>query len=74
MQNNLKWLLPENVSTRSSYTRTRLSSKFTRTKYQTLKDHQHDTVYYAECPENNCTKNYTGETRRHLIERVIDHH
>ena len=70
MQSNLKWLLPENVTTRSAYTGTKLSSKFTRTKDETLKEHQHDIVCYAECPENNCTENYTGETGRHLIELV----
>ena len=36
------------------------SSKFTRTKDQTLKEHQHDIVYHAECPENNFAESYTG--------------
>lgn len=30
-------------------------------------------VYYAECPENNCLGNYTGETGRRLIECILDH-
>ena len=66
MQNNLKWLLPENVATCSAYTGTKISSKFTRTKDEALKEHQHYIVYYAECPENNCTKKYSGETGRRL--------
>ena len=42
MQNNLEQLQAENVTTRSAYTGTELSSKFTRTKDETLKEHQHD--------------------------------
>ena len=29
-------------------------------------------VYYAECPENNCSENYTAEKGRRLTEHVID--
>ena len=62
MQNNLKELLPENVTTKFAYTGTELSSKFLSTKDRTFKEHRHGIVYYAECPESNYSKNYTGET------------
>ena len=35
--------------------------------------HNHDIVYYNECPEEQCNKNYIGETRRRINERIIDH-
>ena len=54
-----------------AYSGTERSSKF-QLKDQT-NDHQHDVVYYAKCPEEQCTKDYTGETGRRLIERVKDH-
>ena len=65
-------VLPCNVKTCTAYSGTKLSSKF-QLKDQTKKDHQHDVVYYAKCPEEQCTEDYTGETGRPLIERVKDH-
>ena len=61
-----------NVKTYTTYSGTKLSSKFP-LKDETKKDHQHDVVYYAKCPEEQCTEDYTGETDRYLIERVKDH-
>ena len=29
-------------------------------------------IYYRKCPKEQCTKDYTGETGRRLIERVKD--
>ena len=37
MKNNLKYVLPENVTTRVTYSGTRLSSKFTKIKDKTCK-------------------------------------
>ena len=54
----IKRVLPQNVTARSVYIGTKICSKFTRTKDQTLKEHQHDIVNYAECRERNCTKNW----------------
>ena len=31
------------------------------------------TVYYGKCSQNNCTKNYTGETGGFVVEQVIEH-
>ena len=62
MKNSLKWVLPENVTTRVTYSGTRLSSKFTKIKDKTVKEHQYDIVYYVKCPENQCSEDYTEET------------
>ena len=35
--------------------------------------HQHNVVYHAECPEPNCSSNYTGQTKCRLLKRVIQH-
>ena len=37
-----------------------------------MKDHQHDVVCYAKCPEEQCTEDYTGEIERRLIKSVKD--
>ena len=50
----------------------RLKDKFN-IKTKTVKEHQHDIIYYNECPEGNCSEKYVGETSRRLPERVIDH-
>ena len=65
-------VLPCTVKTLTAYSGTKLSSEF-QLKDHTKKDHQHDVVYYAKCPEEQCTEDYTGETGRRLIERVKDH-
>ena len=52
MKSSLKCVLPENVTTRVTYSGTRLSSKFTKTKDKTVKEHRHDIVYYVKCPES----------------------
>ena len=69
----LKCVLPENVTTRVTYSGTRLSSKFTKIKDKTKKEHQHDIVYYVKCLESQCSEDHTGETARRLSERAFDH-
>ena len=61
-----------NVTTCIAYSETKLSSRF-QLKDQTKKDHQNHVVYYAKCPEEQCTEDCNGETGRCLIERVKDH-
>ena len=73
MKNSLNCMLPKNVTTRATYLGTRLSSKFTEIDDKTVKEHQHDNVYYVKCPESQCLEDYTGETARRLSERVHDH-
>ena len=72
MKKALKSKLPNNIVTKAAYPAMRLKDKFN-TKSKTVKEHQHDITYYVECPEENCYKNYVGETGRRLSERVIDH-
>ena len=66
-------MLLENVTTRVTYSGTRLSSKFTKIKDITVKEHQRNIVHYVKYPESKCSENYTGETARRLSERVLDH-
>ena len=73
MKNCLKCVLLKNVITRVTYSGTRLSSKFTKIKDKTVKENQHDIVYYVKYPESKCSEDYTGETARRLSERVLDH-
>ena len=66
---------PCNVKTCIAYFGDKLtsnSSKF-QLKDQTKKDHRHDVVYYAKCPEKECTEGYTAETGKHLTEHVKHH-
>ena len=70
---SLKCVLPENVTTRLTYSGTRLSSKFTKINDKTVKEHQHDIVYFVKCPESHCSEDYTGEAARRLSKRVLDH-
>ena len=65
-------VLPCNVKTYVIYSRIKLGSRF-QIKDHTKKDHQHDVVYYVQCPEKQCTEDYTGGTGRSLIERVKGH-
>ena len=66
-------MLLENVTTKITYSGTRLSSKFTKIKDITVKKHQCNIVHYVKYPESKCSENYTGETARRLSERVPDH-
>ena len=34
--------------------------------------HQNNVLYYGKCPNPNCEDDYTSETDRGVIERVID--
>ena len=72
MNKFLTRVLPCNVQTCTAHSGTKLTSKF-QVKDQTKKTHQHDVVYYAKCPEEQRTEDYTGGTSRRLIERVKDH-
>ena len=71
MKKTLKSKLPANV-TEPAYQAMRLKGKFN-IKTKTVKEQQHDIMYYIECPEENCNENYVGETGCRLFERVIGH-
>ena len=54
------------------YNTKKLSSNFP-VKDKTNPHHRHNIVYNAECPEPNCSSNYTGQTKCRLLKRVIQH-
>ena len=64
-------VLPCNVKTCIIYYGTKLSSRF-QLKDQMKKGHQHEVVYYAKYPKEQCTEDYMEESGRHLIEQVKD--
>ena len=64
--------LPKDVKIKTCYTGKR-SSSFFQTKDKTRKEHEHDLVYHAKCPNEECTDDYIGEIARRIAERVKDH-
>ena len=72
MKNSLKRVLPDNVKTRVTYSRQKLSTKL-QIKDKTKDQHKHDLAYYSKCPEPTCNEDYLGETGRRIIERSTDH-
>ena len=69
MRNRFKHSFP-NTKISITYKSTKLSSKFS-TKDKIKKDHNHDIVYLAKCPD--CSETYIGETARRLSRRVEEH-
>ena len=69
LQNTLNKNLVD-VRTRVIYKGTRLSSCFN-IKDEIAKQHKHNVVYVAQCPD--CDDKYVGETGRRLQERVKEH-
>ena len=61
-----------NTVMRSTYNSERLSSRFT-IKDPTKFEHRHNVTYYAKCGKKACKENYTGQTKRRMQERIIDH-
>ena len=68
----MRKILPNNVKPRIAFTGRKVGTSF-QIKDKTEMKHNHDTVYYNECPEEQCDKNYIGETGRRISERIIDH-
>ena len=54
------------------YKAKKLGTKFP-VKDQTPKEHLHNVVYHAKCPNKKCKSSYTGETRCRTEKRVIHH-
>ena len=61
-----------NVAVRVVFSGTKLASKFSN-KDPTLKKHQHNVIYRADCPADNCNAQYIGETCRRLETRAEEH-
>ena len=72
MKRNLKKKLTNNVKPQITYTGRKLGSLF-QTKDQTIFEHKHVVIYYANCSAENCVDDYFGETARRVNERIIDH-
>ena len=72
MKKSISKLLPSEIKTQVAYTGKKLSTCFN-VKDQSKSDHQHDVVYYADCPNEICTENYIGENGRRISEPIKDH-
>ena len=72
LKRNLKSLLPSTVKANIGFTGKKLSTCF-QIKDQTKFEHKHDIIYWATCPEDNCSENYIGENGRPISERIIDY-
>ena len=72
MNSNIQRILPSIVKTRITYTGTKLGTKF-QINDLTKNQHEHDLIYYSKCPEQNCDKDYLGETGGRRIEGAADH-
>ena len=64
--------LPENVKIIITYQSKKLSLKFP-TKDKAEFQHQNNLVYYSQCPNDQCRKDYVGESDRRIEQRIIDH-
>ena len=72
VERNLKSLLTSTVKANIGFTGKKLSTCF-QIKDQTKFEHKYDIIYLATCPEDNCSENYIGESRRWISEIIIDH-
>ena len=68
----MRKILPNNVKPRTAFTGRKVGTSF-QIKDKTEMKHNHYIVYYNECSEEQCNKNYIGETGRRISERIIDH-
>ena len=65
---NLKSLLPSTVKANIGFTGKKLSTCF-QIKEQTKFEHKYDIIYFATCPEDNCSENYIKESGRRISEK-----
>ena len=72
MKRRISKLLPPELKTQVTYTGKKLGTSFN-AKGQSKFDHQHDVVYYVDCPNETCRENYIGESGRRISERIKDH-
>ena len=68
----MRKMLPNDLKPRIAFTSRKVVISF-QIKDKTEMKHNHDIVYYNECPEEQCNENYIGETGRRISERIIDH-
>ena len=72
LRNTLKSVIPANNTCKIIYNGTKLTSKFN-IKGKISKEHKHDLICKAQCPDLNCDETYIGEIGRRFSERIIDH-
>ena len=72
LQHTLKTVVPANNTCKIICTGTKLASKF-HIKDKISKEHKHDLIYKAQCPDLYCDETYIGEIGRRFSERIIDH-
>ena len=67
LNKTLKNVLPSYVKTNIADTGQKLKSRF-QINDKVNEKHKHDLIYYTQCPEAFCKKDYLGETGRSIIE------
>ena len=72
MERRISKLLPAEIKTQVTYTGAKLSAYF-KVKDQSKFEHQHEVVYYADCPNEKCRENYICESGRRILGRIKDH-
>ena len=72
MKKRFRNLLPWFVIPKEVFTGSKLSLKF-KTKNKTIFNYNHDVIYYGNCPENGCPKNYVRKAARRISHRVLNH-
>ena len=68
MKRRISKLLPPEFKTQVTYIGKKLNTCF-KLKDQSKFDHQHDVVYYPDCPNETCRENYLGESGRRTHKR-----
>ena len=72
LRNTLKSVIPANNTRKIIFTGTKSASKFN-IKDKIRKEHKHDLIYKAQCPNINCDETYIGNIEWRFSERIIDH-
>ena len=72
MKRKISKLLPPEIKTQVAYTGKKISTYFNVNDPSKF-EHQHDVVYYADCPNMKFRENYIGENGRRISERIKDH-
>ena len=69
---NIGKSLKGKVVLRTTYTPCKLGSRFT-VKDKTKLVHQHNVTYHINCANKKCKSEYTGQTKRRILVRTMDH-
>ena len=72
MKRRILGLLPLEIKVQVAYTGRKLSTCFN-IKDPSKFEHQHDVLYYVDCPNERCREKYIGENGRRISGRIKDH-